>query len=299
MSEETTTTTNSTSAAVAAAERRAAGAVAPMPLPPPTAAVRRRQKQSRDSRRLARDPTFLFSLQEGTEHLPHYRQKVKDGIIASADKYHLQLDQGDLDWLEAHNGRFCCYQSPSPPRSANSPVALSSPGTTTLRAELEARGKRLDTSPRYSTRRLQPNTLDNYEKFLRMLWDFLAMIGEYDSMLILLVLPPRQCPSMDLKVIRHFINHRCQQPRSPIFFDDGVTPLKDIDQQHVLAEGTIQNTHFFDSLFAAINLIHSRANQTGSYIQQCAVCFDRFERHEPHGCPHHGIEYPYCNKGNV
>jgi hypothetical protein len=63
-----------------------------------------------------------------------------------------------------------------------------------------------------------PKTSHGHENYMRQLYNFLAIIGDYMSMLILLKFPPDWCPPIKPHSILMFLFHRMEIPGTPFFF---------------------------------------------------------------------------------
>jgi hypothetical protein len=71
-------------------------------------------------------------------------------------------------------------------------------------------------SPRFNGAALKANTKLNYEKPQLKLWYFLAIIGDYESMLLILVDPLLGTPSINADSLKSFCNHRYFLPSTPL-----------------------------------------------------------------------------------
>ena len=87
-------------------------------------------------------------------------------------------------------------------------------------SEIRRYGSIVGSSPRYSFSQNPGNTDFNYETQLRLLWNFLSMVGNktaYSSMLILLIEktnPPP--PAVDSTLLAAFINHKWLKFGTPL-----------------------------------------------------------------------------------
>jgi hypothetical protein len=92
-------------------------------------------------------------------------------------------------------------------------------------------------SSRLGSRPIEPLTKSNNEIVFRTLWSFCSMIGDYESMLMLLVRPPTNVPAMRVETIDLFLRFKRQSTNSPLLFEDDETEALDIFGTPVLAEG--------------------------------------------------------------
>ena len=147
-----------------------------------------------------------------------------------------------------------------------------------IRSIYDAKNRYLvDRSPRFSPN-LAANTSGNYEQFIRGLWNFLAYLGRYEEMIMLLPhvpqMPDDVVPSITPDTICEFVYHRFQLPNSPLKRKgdpDGVQ-AKDCKGKPMDCEGIVRNIEWFDSLFAAITYIHQKAFKGNQYVPPCQQC---------------------------
>jgi hypothetical protein len=126
--------------------------------------------------------------------------RVLEGIKIAAAKFKLQLHAEDLTWLEVHGGHFEQFIHPGSKRGNKTAEtkAHKDMSNQALDALLsEKKHQRFLPSPRFKHRtNRQANTEQGCETFLRQFWNFLAMTGFYEDMLILLARHPRNAPSV-------------------------------------------------------------------------------------------------------
>jgi hypothetical protein len=129
-----------------------------------------------------------------------FMPSVLEGIKTAAAKYKLQLHKDDLNWLELHGGHFEQFIHPGSKRGNETAETKAHKGMSeqALDALLsEKKHQRFLPSPRFKHRtNKQANTEQGYETFLKQFWNFLAMTGFYEDMLILLARHPRNAPSV-------------------------------------------------------------------------------------------------------
>jgi hypothetical protein len=192
---------------------------------------------------LWKDPDFPFSLDlRNVETLEtRYLPWVKDGIVHAATRYKFTLRDSTLQWLKRHHDGH--YENYLEPRSTEGKSKL----TTLLYLQMDADERKaryllkhthVGESPRFNGAALKANTKLNYEKQLLKFWYFLAMIGDYKSMFILLVEPLIGTPSVSVASLKSFCDHRYLAPWTPLTVPGKASPLLDIHGCTVLAEGT-------------------------------------------------------------
>lgn len=256
---------------------------------------------------LYKDPAAYPWSIDGRNDLAPFLSAVKEGITKAAAELQLSLAASDVTWLNTNHGHYMLFV---PPGSQVGRTTLNRPrymGMTKgqVSSILSAKGypRIFEPSPRFSSK--ANNTERNYEHWCMQLWWFLAMIGDYKSMIILLATPPENCPSIAEDSIWAFVRHRWNPPKSPLFYEDNTArPVKDIFGRHMLAEGTVNNLNGIRSTFySAVQAVHRRCNQNGSYRRACPGCFEVFRARQSDSttaarCTHHPVPQFYCNQGS-
>lgn len=110
-------------------------------------------------------------------------------------------------------------------------------------------------STRFRNRPMAASTRENYEGKFRQLWKYLAIKGDYESMLMLLVVPPQHCPSMNAHSLEEFFKFKRQAPGSPLNDVYG-NQVYDIMGNPIMCDGR-WNTPFMASYKAGISDLHA------------------------------------------
>jgi hypothetical protein len=263
---------------------------------------------------LFKKPDYYWSLDQRNPHLPHFLCQVEAGIKASALEYQLVLHAEDLQWLHDTHGDYEFFSPPDTRfvREKATRISRSNPSLLQMSEEsqwnvfvdqcLKNEHTVLLPSPRFQGK--APNYQRNCERFCRQFWWYLAMIGDYTSMMLLLKHPPGQesCPSMKLDSIYGFTQHRYNLPHSPLK-DSNEDTVLDISGRPMESEGSVLAPTWLDTFFAAMGILHDTHGQNGSYIPQCDPCNHNFKgsfsnpllSHKP--CTHHQTQR-YCHTGN-
>ncbi|XXQ39873.1 Tyr recombinase domain-containing protein [Plasmodiophora brassicae] len=138
------------------------------------------------------------------------------------------------------------------------------------------------------------NTKRAYAKHWRGLSTFFAVIGDYDSMLIL---DPRiandaACPSMKLDSIRLYLDYKLLPPGTPMFGASG-RALHTATGEQLIAEGGWNDPKICEQLGSAVFAIHVERGHTGDYLEPCSNCVALYadDRSTP-GCERH----QYCRR---
>lgn len=188
-----------------------------------------------------------------------FKEKVSKGITRAAKKWNLQLDE-NLD-LSEHK--------------------FEGEGTTRL-----------------GNRPIEKNTAGNYEQMYRQLWRFLAMKGDYDSMLLLLSPPPVGVPAMNVHSVEEFLRFKRFQKDTKLRTYDDRKNVKDVLKKDMVCSGGWVAPKNADIYRAAINDIHVANNHVGEYLEACDMCRKLPESHQHKGCDHHKGNPQLRRKGN-
>ena len=255
------------------------------------------------------DPDFHWSLDGRSNKLHSYRESVKEGLDRSFDRYKLgAMATEDSQWLAYSQGQYKAFFSMTSRQVQQYRLAkekaLNLPSGTlegdAVKYHFLQETKRMvnvGESPRFCNNRtsLKGQTWTDYEETLSKLWDFLAMIADYDSMIIMLCYPPQHCPSMSAESLRSFMFHRAGQYKN-VVLDSKNNEVKDTQGRTVLAEGTIRNTARLNSLIAAVRHVHLVNNKACDYTEQCSHCLQAFHE-DSYSCPFHIQGMYRCNTG--
>jgi hypothetical protein len=264
-------------------------------------------------RKLFSDAHFFWSTDVRSKKLvPDCLQFVCEGIKQAALDLRFPLDPDDVAWLEVHQGRFQMH------------IPLSSEHHKTKTTSVQLKGKPFDeiaehcltknhqvvgSSLRFCRAAGVGNHQASMETSLRNLWNFLAMIGACQCMLLLLPHPPLECCSVSTRSLKACIHHKFLPHNTPLHesWDLGDEAIVDIHDRPVMCEGTVQNKDGFDCLLAAMTHLHDHSAKklcSAGHVLQCRGCFSKFKqggaglsRFEP--CEAHaGNQSKCCCMGN-
>lgn len=231
----------------------------------------------------AKKDGFIHSLNSSNKVLQQYLDKVPKGIANAAAKWGIDLPPSQLAML---NRPLCKGNYPMylPQSTAG---ASSKMNTKKLNDRTDAEKKQyyidnfnihiVPKSPRFGSN-IAAATSRNYEQAFRTLWNFLAFLGRYDEMIIMLPHPPaledNVLPSISPSTVKEYIMHRFNEPFSDLHMDGDQTKghLLDCTGVQILCEGTTNNYKWFDSIFAAVHYVHKKAKKEERYKPACAVC---------------------------
>ena len=205
-----------------------------------------------------------------------YWPKVKAGITKAAKELKLKILQCDIAWLNEFKGQYCRYM----PKDCRKYMDTRSnkryrfKKEKTVIEEICKLGSIVGPSPRYSFSDNPGNTDLNYETQLRLLWNFLAMVGSkraYTSMLILLqekTVP--NPPAVDANLVAACINHKWLKYGSPLIVNG--TPITDVNNEPMTCEESLACPDAFSTFWAALTNIHLLRGNDGNYLNQCDLC---------------------------
>jgi hypothetical protein len=280
---------------------------------------RRRPADNGPTKRMCNKPDYYWSTNSSSKHLveqvlPFLLPKLKE----AAAKYRLVISNVDDSWLVAHKGRFMLHHSPHSTHYLhllNLKMHKGKSHESIIQYVLSMHHTVIAESPRFSQAAISANYCSNYESWLAQLWNFLAIIGDYDSMLLLLSQPSENSPSVNFASLQSLVLHKFNFPMQPLMNSwNGGEAVLDVSNRPVMSEGSVNNCNWFHTLYAALNLLHSHFAKEGNspeYTVKCDLCYaiyweesnpqvsstSRVSRYSP--CPTHtDSSCRYCCKAN-
>jgi hypothetical protein len=165
---------------------------------------------------LCNKPGFFLSTNCKSKHLigqvlPFVLPKLKE----AAAKYRLVISDVDESWLVAHKGRFMLHHSPHSTHYLhvlNLKKHRGKSHESIIQFVLRQQHTVITEPPRFSHGAHSPNYISDCDKWLLPLWNFLAIIGDYNSMLLLLSQPSQNSPSVNFFSLQSFILHKFNSP---------------------------------------------------------------------------------------
>jgi hypothetical protein len=144
--------------------------------------------------------------------VPQYLSLVHAGIVTAPSDFRLALDPGDAAWLSLHTGRFHTVH-PSLSSEAYKQLLTSvlhkdKPLNKIAAHVLTQNHSLVRSSPRCCRGAVSVNYQYSMEAPLQNLWNFLAMIGAYQCMRILLPHPPTRCCSLSTRSLKAYVLHK-------------------------------------------------------------------------------------------
>jgi len=233
------------------------------------------------------NPNFKFHTDSRSASLTPYLDVVHAGIVGVCNEFDIKLHQEDLQWLVDHGGRFQRYIHPHTSdykKTVQSRANANKPIEEVKDRVLRTRHKILgEQSPRFSSRISENSYRDCMEAHLHQFWNFLAITGDYLSMLILLPHPPEHCPSVDYASVKKYVLHTFQFPNRPLYSSwdttDQADRVKDINGSPMTTQGGKQCPTSFYNFFAALTALHSTyaKMQNSMYCNQCEACLSLYK----------------------
>jgi hypothetical protein len=142
---------------------------------------------------------------------------------------------------------------------------------------------------------IKDNTWISYLQFYSMLWRFLAAIGDWDSMLVLLLPKPisGRVPAMKVESIIAFLRWKKMEPGIPLSLDDQSEPLTHaVTKAEIPCAGTWNCNDRMKNYASAIRWVHCTHgyDELEDFRDACPDCVAA-HKSDPnsHGCEdHHG-----------
>ena len=154
---------------------------------------------------------------------------------------------------------------------------------------LDKLGLRLEatTSAVLGSRPLERNSVIMYEKHIRGLKFFFSLIGDYESLLMLLPTPPAKvCPSMNAKSIALFIKYK-RQTEGKILRDMDGHAVLDVLGREIKSDGNWKAPTNVDQFLSAVGAVHSAKGNEGPYRPSGKLlCFQSTKKYAAHKWQH-------------
>jgi hypothetical protein len=129
------------------------------------------------------------------------------------------------------------------------------------------------------SRCLQQSSTNAYMKHIDGIRFFCYLIGDFDSMLILLKeAPPGRLPSVSVRTVKLFIKWKVM-PQGSTLVDDGVAIL-DLEGNEVSCAGSWTAPDNIRQFSSAVSLCHTSRGNGGDYSEACKDCLSGKEQAE-------------------
>jgi hypothetical protein len=236
----------------------------------------------------------------------------------AATKLQIVIPPSNLNWLLAHEGRFEYYVEPQTPeynkllrKKVYNPATGRRMTLPEIKSKEELNHRQLGHSPRWMHLSSNaPKYRSDLETEARQLWNFLAVCGEYESMLILLAYPPEDPPSIDPQFIKNFMMMKYNPvgvPLTTIGIDSNLNSfheedfdvfcgVKDALNRQITCLGTVDSYNSFKKFNATVHHLHEHlcANGKEKYEKACSSCRANFNAFVP--VPDGPSVHSPCNK---
>ncbi|KAJ3270164.1 hypothetical protein HDV01_000499 [Terramyces sp. JEL0728] len=136
-----------------------------------------------------------------------------------------------------------------------------------------------------------------YQEFYSGLRYFLALIGDWNSFLILLDNAPKKCPSISPENIAMYVKWKTHE-RDTIFTDTRGNAVCDRFGNLVTPQQGWLNYNKVPALLKAVEELHKVYFLTGPYCDMCKRCFKIYQSLQNHGCDSHFKEPKPIRRGN-
>ena len=251
---------------------------------------------------------YLHSTDSRSKPLKQHLLAVHGGILAVCTEFNIQCDPADLEWLITHQGRFQRYihqDSPYYKYMVQQKKYANKPLQEVQAAVLERNHFILGVaSPRFLGRTYTPVYKDSLEVNLLRFWNFLAIIGDYQSMLLLLPHPPPECPSIKHSSLQAFVLHTFRFPNKPLYYHWDSTEeshrVKDRNGVPMITQGGRMCPTSFFNIFSGLSILHGKyaRMKNSMYCTQCQRCLALFKTalnsHQNPGTPHFAVGADPC-----
>lgn len=151
-----------------------------------------------------------------------------------------------------------------------------------------------DKQARTGGRHIVKNTTNQYNMHYRGLEAFCAMVGDYDSLLMLNEYAPSEyCPSMNPVTIATYLRYKTAKPEQDgtvrKLYEFGTNALvNDVLGNAVLCDGGWKCKSSINQFLGAIGAIHEARGQKGPFTDHCTACIAAFQSdNSSRGCRWH------------
>jgi hypothetical protein len=136
---------------------------------------------------------------------------------------------------------------------------------------------------------------------------FCCIIGDYESLLVLLERPPVYCPSQSPRTIQLLVSFKRNEKDSILYDHTGAvvrpftnkSQVLDIFGTPVLCDGGWNSPSNVEQLLTMVGNVHSARGQRGGYETSCQDCWDlENDGIHTHGCRVHRQGLRLWSQGN-
>ena len=143
---------------------------------------------------------------------------------------------------------------------------------------------------RFGNHPLAKQSLEAYDVHLRQLHRYLAIIGDYESMLMLLLPPTTEdVPSIRVHSLEQFLRLK-RTPKNVELMAMTGEPILDVDGGQVFCDGGWNQPDKVCQFRSAVTNLHKAHDQDGTYLEPCTLCVKAAK--EEKKCVKHSGSYP-------
>lgn len=150
---------------------------------------------------------------------------------------------------------------------------------------------------RTKDRPIAEKTSFRYEQHFDQLNRFLILIGDYDSMILLLRDVPKHAPAMKIESLVCFMKYKYGAPGTPLK-DIESRQVEDVDGNAVMCTGTWLAPKILQQFQAAISNLHRANDHEASYYDVCDACMELPQAERFKGCARHSCRPRLVRAGN-
>ena len=140
-------------------------------------------------------------------HIANCRKLVYEGLQRNCSRLNLEINDEDSLWIQDSHGKFPFFVHPKSNHYNRHRVSKRHINKTLVEINNDYyinNHQKIGPSPRFQSH-TAPNHYYNLEQQTSMFWDFLAVIGDYESMIFLLPSPPKNCPGVNNDSIKNIL----------------------------------------------------------------------------------------------
>ena len=121
-------------------------------------------------------------------------------------------------------------------------------------------------------------TRTTYQEHYVHLWCFLAMVGDYDSMLILSYPPLKNVPSACGESLLLYLRYKKGKRDTPLTPCGSQTTVQSVLGTPIMCNGGWANNQKMEQFSSAISLLHLIHGHEDSYMDECNECKEAFKK---------------------
>jgi hypothetical protein len=128
--------------------------------------------------------------------------------------------------------------------------------------------------------------VSHYNKQLKQVKDFLTLIGDYESLLIMEENAPEYCIAMNVESLMLYLQFKRNEKGTKLL-NLASEEVKDVNGNVLTCQGAWKNPKIVDHVTAAVKLLHNARNNSMEYQDPCPHCCERPLEDQYKGCAMH------------